>query len=279
MSPTSGGTGVNDEQSPQGRYASVEGTRTYYETSGPADGPPVVLVHTAGADGRQWRHLAPQLAEAGYRAIAVDLPGHGKSYPVDWEPRTTIHQYARFVHAVTDVLGLDRPIVGGCSIGGAIALDIAVNYADEVSCVVSMAATGRTRGAPLGRLEHPHACPGWQDILEYSVVDATAEATSPACRTELRWQHRGSQRVATNDLQAWADHDVSASLPDATCPVLLLRGEADYFIQDDYYERTVAGLPECEAHVLADVGHYPMMEAPDRVSELMIAFLREHHKR
>lgn len=261
----------------RGQYAMVNGARTYYESVGPEDSPPVILVHTAGADGRQWRFVAPALAKAGYRVIAVDLPGHGKSYPIDWEPRTEIHQYAQFVYEFANVLGLNQPAVAGCSIGGATSIDVAVNYAEDVSCVLCMEATGRTHGVPLGQLEHPHACPGWQDILEYSVIDATDPSTPDERRTELRWQHRGAQQVATNDLQAWADHDVSDAFENATCPVLLVRGKADYFIQDDYWEETVEGLPRCEVHELEGVGHYPMMEDPDRTADLAIDFLDKHH--
>jgi pimeloyl-ACP methyl ester carboxylesterase len=256
-----------------GRYVEVNETRVYYEAAGESDAPPVVLVHTAGAEGRQWRYIAPRLADRGYRAVVPDLPGHGKSYPVDWEPHTSIHQHAEFVWRLVQTLDLDRPAVAGCSIGGDTALDLAVHHADDLRAAVAMEGTGRTCGAPLGRLSHPHAAPGWQSILDYSVVDSTGAVCSDAHRMELVWQHRGAQEVATNDLQGWAEFDVMDDLNRATCPVLLVRGDADFYIQDDPFAVTVERLPNCETVTLNGVGHYPMMEAPIETTESIAGFL------
>lgn len=256
-----------------GRYAEVDGGRVYYETAGDADAQSVVLVHTAGSDGRQWRYVAPALAERGYHVVVPDLPGHGKSYPTDWEPHETIDQHADAVWTLVEHLGLDRPAVGGCSVGGNTTLSLAIDHADDITAAVAMEGAGRTRGAQLGRLSHPHALPGWQDVLEYSVVDAVGAACPDARRTELAWQHKGAHEVATNDLQGWADFDRMDELDGADCPVMLVRGEAEYFIQDDVFEETVERLPDPEPVVLDDVGHYPMMEAPETVTDLVAGFV------
>lgn len=259
-----------------GRYADLDGTRVYYETVGDPADPAVLLVHTAGSDGRQWHHVAPALAEHGYRAVVPDLPGHGKSYPVDWEPHTAIHEHAEWVWALAAHLELDRPAVAGCSIGGDTALDLAVNHGEELRCAVVMEGAGRTRGAPLGRLSHPHSLPGWQDVLEYSVRDSTGDVCGEERRLELAWQHRGAHEVATRDLQAWADFDVLEDLDTVACPVVLVRGEADFYVQDDVFEETVDQLPECRSVELDGVGHYPMMEAPDRTTGIVVEALDEH---
>lgn len=257
-----------------GHYADVDGTRVYYETAGDASDQSVVLVHTAGADGRQWRYVAPALADRGYHVLVPDLPGHGKSYPTDWEPHTRIRQHADAVWALGERLGLERPVVAGCSIGGDVTLDIAVEQAADLTAAVAMEGAGKTRGAQLGRLSHPHALPGWQDVLDYSVTDSTGSDCPPERRTELAWQHRGAQEVATNDLQAWADFDIVDELHRADCPVMLVRGEADYFVQDDVFEATVDRLPDCEPVTLENVGHYPMMERPETVTALIDEFVR-----
>ncbi len=78
-----------------GRYVSVGGTRTFFDEIG--TGTPIICVHTAGSDSREYRYLLPLLAKSGMRAIAVDLPGHSRSYPVGWRPTQTIHEHAEFV--------------------------------------------------------------------------------------------------------------------------------------------------------------------------------------
>lgn len=256
-----------------GSYVDVDGTRMYYETAGDPADQSIVLIHTAGADGRQWRYVAPALAERGYHAVVPDLPGHGKSYPSDWEPNTTIAQHAESVWRLVETLDLDRPVIGGCSVGGDTTLSLAIDHTDDLAGAIAMEGAGRTRGAQLGRLSHPHALPGWQDVLEYSVIDAVGPTCPEDHRTELAWQHRSAHEIATNDLQAWADFDRLDELDGVDCPVMLVRGVDDYFIQDDVFDETVARLPDVEPVVLSDVGHYPMMEVPDRVTDLIDGFL------
>lgn len=259
-----------------GHYASVADTRLYYETAGDPSDQPIVLVHTAGADSRQWRYVAPALAEQGYYAVVPDLPGHGKSYPSDWAVTTTIREHAAATWSLVEALDLSRPVVSGCSVGGNVTLDLAVTRGDALRCAVAFEGAANTRGAATGRLSHPQACPGWQNVLEYSVVDSTGEQCPEERRTELRWQHHGSQAVATSDLQGWADFDVRDRLADATCPVLVVRGEDDFYIQDDVFEETVDGLPDAEGIELADTGHYPMMERPERTTAVITDFLDEN---
>src|SRR5689334_7113449 len=100
-----------------GRYVEVGGVRTCYESSG--DGQrPLVCIHTAGMDSTEWRYNLPQWGERGIRAIALDLPGHGKSDLPHAGPVEDLADYAEFVWEFARVLGLDRPAVTGCSIGG-----------------------------------------------------------------------------------------------------------------------------------------------------------------
>lgn len=259
-----------------GKYVAVNGTRTYYETIGDNTATPIVAVHTAGADGRQWRYVAPRLADEGYQVLIPDLPGHGKSYPVDWEPTTAIHEYAEFVFDFIQTIDIDQPAVAGCSIGGDTVLDLAVNHADDLWCVMALEGAGRTRGAQLGRFSHPHALPSWQNVLEYSVVDSTADTTPETVCCELVWQHRSAHEVGTNDLEGWANHDIVDQLGDATLPVLLVRGENDFYIQNDVFEETVDGLPNCTPITMDETGHYPMMERSDATSDLLLKFLDVH---
>ena len=62
-----------------GRFLTVGGVRTFVQESGPTDGPVVVLVHGFGGSTFNWRYTLPALAEAGYRAVALDLKGFGLS--------------------------------------------------------------------------------------------------------------------------------------------------------------------------------------------------------
>ena len=107
-----------------GRYVHVEidGTphRIYFEEAG--SGIPLVCLHTAGSDGRQWRYLlADDEFAKHFRIIAFDMPWHGKSNPPEnWdgsEYQLTTARYTQAIRAFCAALDLDRPVVMGCSIG------------------------------------------------------------------------------------------------------------------------------------------------------------------
>ena len=92
---------------------------------------------------RQWRGLLtdPEIISR-FRCIAFDRPWYGKSSPPEgwWrdEYRLTTAIYVTMIRAVSDALGLDRPVVMGCSIGGCLVLDLAARHADAVRAVIGL---------------------------------------------------------------------------------------------------------------------------------------------
>jgi pimeloyl-ACP methyl ester carboxylesterase len=107
--------------------------RIYFECAG--QGRPVLCLHTAGADTRQWRHVMNDAGiTAQNRIIAFDMPWHGKSLPPEGfqteEYLLTTDAYMETVLAVVAALGLERPVLAGCSMGGRIALQLAALHAD-----------------------------------------------------------------------------------------------------------------------------------------------------
>ena len=131
--------------------------RVYWEEAGA--GIPLVCLHTAGADGRQFRHLMndPSVTDA-YRVIAFDMPWHGKSYPPEGfeaeEYRLTTQGYTDTIRAVCAGLGLDRPVVMGCSIGGRIVLNLAIRHAAEFRALIGLEAAERGRAGDVRHVSH-----------------------------------------------------------------------------------------------------------------------------
>src|SRR5579864_3742739 len=122
-----------------GRYAGIdiagETHRIFVEEAG--GGIPLLCLHTAGNDSRQFRHLLndPAITDR-FRVIAFDMPFHGRSTPPDrwWlrRFRLTTQSYLDVIRAVWIALGLERPVVLGCSMGGAIVLRLAADWQDEM---------------------------------------------------------------------------------------------------------------------------------------------------
>ena len=105
--------------------------RVYFEEAG--KGTPVLMQHTAGSDGRQWRHiLEEEKLTSQFRFIAHDLPYHGKSLPPLskpwWRERYSLSQSFAidFIEAMTEALGIEQGIYVGCSMGGHLAPDLAL---------------------------------------------------------------------------------------------------------------------------------------------------------
>ena len=131
-----------------GRYMtlSIAGrdNRVYFEEAG--QGIPLLCLHTAGADGRQFRHLMTDPAvTANFRVIAFDMPWHGKSLPPagfhDEDYALTTALYAESILAVCDGLDLDAPVLMGCSMGGRIVLHMAHHHADRFRAVIGLEAS------------------------------------------------------------------------------------------------------------------------------------------
>ena len=123
-------------------YVTCQGKtyRTYYEETG--EGIPMVCLHTAGTDGRQYRHQMcdPDMA-ANFRMIAFDMPWHGKSIPpADWyqmedEYKLTTSFYGEFIVAFCRALDLKKPVIMGQSMGGNICLHLAAEYENELKAL------------------------------------------------------------------------------------------------------------------------------------------------
>src|SRR5919202_1420327 len=130
-----------------GRYVHVEvagvRNRIYFEESG--EGRPLVCLHTAGADSRQYRHLLCDAeVSSRWRVVAFDLPYHGRSLPPErwWEEEylLTRDAYVETIMSFLEALDLERPVVLGCSMGGAVVLELARRPASEITAVIGMEA-------------------------------------------------------------------------------------------------------------------------------------------
>jgi pimeloyl-ACP methyl ester carboxylesterase len=259
----------------RGHYIKVAGTRTFYDEIG--TGQPLVCIHTAGACSLEYQYALPLYAEHGFHAFALDLPGHSRSYPVDWQAHRTIHAHAEFVYAFVQSLGLVNPVITGCSIGGDITFDYAVHHWREMAAGIPMEGLGRSPTFPSpAQLVHPSWGPGWQDQMERAAIESLNWNCPAEKIEELRWQHRNAQVSAVGDLEAWSQHDVLDQLKQVECPMLVVRGDDDFWVPKELVEESAAALPNGTAMHLPNIGHYPMFEEPQLIADLTADFCRKH---
>ncbi len=126
------------EPSTSGRYADVNGVHLYYETHGA--GRPMILLHGGLGSGEMFAPILPTLADR-HQVILVDLQGHGRTADVDRPLDLTL--MADDVAALIDHLGLEKPDVVGYSLGGGVALQVAIRHPDKVGRLVTASANIR----------------------------------------------------------------------------------------------------------------------------------------
>jgi pimeloyl-ACP methyl ester carboxylesterase len=246
----------------RGAYTDVDGLRVFAEECG--EGRPVVLLHTAGLDGSQWRYVLPELARRGYRAIAPDLPGHGRSDMPPGGPLRDVPSLADAVGRFCAASGLTRYSVVGCSVGGDITLSLGVRFPDNVAALVACAAADHTPSASRMFLELSQdsaGAAGWNDMFRLNCLACTGDAI-PADRLDrLLYAHATANHLlGTADLIAWNGHDIRDTVARIACPALLVHGSYDFFVDREAIIRTADAIPGGEFVELPEIGHYPMVE-------------------
>jgi pimeloyl-ACP methyl ester carboxylesterase len=267
----------------EGRYITVaidgELQRIFVESSGSGDRT-VLCLHTAGADARQFRYLLEdeELTDR-YRFVAFDMPWHGRSDPPsDWQQRTyrlTTERYAATILAVMDELGLQAPVLMGCSMGGAIALYMACVHGERFTAALALEGGLGNPGRYVPwtnhvEVDHAHFLTSW-------VGGLIAPSSPTSSRSQTLWGYaqsgpgvyQGDTYFYSNDLP-----QIAPTLTRAGCPLWVFSGEYDYSatleMSREAAERLGGTLVE-----MPRFGHFPMSEDPAVFRSYLLPVLDE----
>jgi len=269
-----------------GRYVHIEVAhmrhRVYFEEAG--SGIPLVCLHTAGADSRQYRHMmCDETITSRYRVIAFDLPWHGKSYPPEgWAPGEyllTTARYVQIILAFCDALALNRPALIGCSIGGRIVLKLAQAHAERFRALIGVeAADFQEPWYDTAWLHRPDVHGG--EVCAALVSGLIAPQAPEVHRQETLWQYmQGGPGVFRGDLHFYrVDGDLRGQLAGIRtdiCPLYLLTGEYDFSCTPEDTLRTAQAIPGARATVMRELGHFPMSENPAQFRTYLLPILDE----
>lgn len=270
-----------------GRYIhfNIDGKkcRVYFEEAG--QGIPMICLHTAGADGRQFRHmLCDGDITNNYRVLALDMPWHGKSYPPeDWEGddeyRLTTDLYVKTIVAFSEALGLDRPVLIGSSIGGRILLQVANVYNGKFRAYIACEAAD---------YQEPWYDTAWLHRGDVHGGEVCAALVSGMCapqspkryRMETLWQYaQGGPGVFKGDLYFYReDSDLRGKLTDidtTKAPIYMLTGEYDFSCLPEDTIRTAQSIAGAKVQIMNEVGHFPMSENPAKFKTYLMPVLDE----
>ena len=253
-----------------GRYFEIEidgaAHRIFVEEAG--QGIPLLCLHTAGADSRQYRHLLNDASVTSkYRVIAFDMPYHGRSNPPDqwWlkKYRLTTAGYIALIRAVWNALDLARPVVIGCSMGGAIVLKLAADHQRELRGVVGLESSAYAPGRYNDFLHHP-AIHGGELAASYTYGLCAPQSPESSARENWWYYSQAGPGVYAGDVHFysvdWDGRDDLKRIDTSVCKVSLLTGQFDYSCTPDMTRAAAAAIPGSRLVVMDGMGHFPMIE-------------------
>ena len=260
--------------------------RIYFEEAG--QGTPLVCLHTAGADGRQYRALLNDSEiTSRFRVLVFDLPWHGKSSPPPGFEREryqlTTDLYVDTVMAFCRALKLEKPVVMGCSIGGRAVLHLALRHGDYFRAAIGLqSATHADPGADtrlrdLGVLHRPDV--HGQEAAAGSVACLIAPTSPKSDAWETLWHYmQGGPGVFLGDLNYYfTDGDLRNGLLDKLdtkkCPLHLLTGEYDLSATPVLTSELAKMVNATSFQVMEGLGHFPMSENPAQFRKYLLPVL------
>jgi pimeloyl-ACP methyl ester carboxylesterase len=268
------------------RSARIRGRRLRWFVGGPEEGPPLVLVHGLSGAAVNWSLLTPRLAES-RRVLAVDLPGHAGSEPLPAAP--SLAPYADRVARAAAMEGFERADYVGHSLGGLVAVRLAIRQPEAVRRLVLAAPAGITSSTRWA--ERVLAFVGWVQPGRRISPYWRLVARQPPLRTAVfgHWFAADPQALPplavaatlahvnlhTDTESAWRALIRDDPRPDlhlVKSPALLLWGSSDNQLPFDdavdYARRLRAPL-----RVVADCGHLLVIERPDACLDAIEGFL------
>lgn len=244
----------------------IDGATIHYETTG--GGPlTLCLVHGAGGWAGGWIRQLEGLADT-TRIVAMDLPGHGRS---GGKPAATIADHVAFVRAFIRALALEPVVLGGHSMGGAVALAYALEHPNDLAGLVLIGTGARLRVLPqiFEMLDRDY-----RQALRFITDRALSPKTSRVLAERMASEAAERPREAmVSDFRACDGFDVMARLAQVTVPTLVLCGADDQMAPPKYAEFLRDKIPGAQLAAIADAGHWAHLEQADEANERIREFV------
>jgi pimeloyl-ACP methyl ester carboxylesterase len=273
--------------SDKSHFVSIDGARVHFQEFGNAADPPVILIHGFTASVYVWKTVAPMIADAGFRVIAVDLIGFGYSAKPSWF-EYTIDAQARMISRFMDRLGIGKATLVGSSYGGAVAATLALDYAARVDKLVLVDAVinDDLKNHPILRLGSVR---GLGEVITPFLVDskrymrmrmyATLAPANHHLITDDRvtnivrpLSNAEGHRAALATSRAWHANRIEQDAHLINHPTLLIWGEDDTVIPVKSGHKLYDAILHSRLVVLKDCGHVPQEEKSDMFAELVTKF-------
>ena len=244
----------------------------------PDNKPTVFLIHGLGTEASSWTYQFDALTAAGYRPIAPDLPGFGRS-KFSGE-KWSIRYAADAMISLADRLKIGRFHLAGISMGGTVALQMAIHYPYRIGSLILINTFATLR---------PKRWNEWAYLLRRYVrarvrgagsqAEITASRIFPAPHQQnlreqlIRHIRQTDPDVYRQAMRELALYDARRELRNIHIPSLVISARNDTTVPLENQHDLYAGIPECQQIFIEDAGHGVIIDQPDRVNQSMIQFI------
>lgn len=249
-------------------FANVGGEQIYYVQQGER-GLPVIFIHGAGSSHLIWWNQLRALASI-VRAVALDLPGHGKSSPGG---RDSVSAYVDVILRFLDAQGFDRAVVAGHSMGGAISQMLALSHPDRIAGLALIGTGARLRVLPV-ILDGIISPDSFDNTVRLIVENSYAPGLDADTRRRAEEEMRACAPAVTHgDFGACNSFDVIARVGEIHASTLVLCGREDRMTPVKYSEFLASRIPNARLVLVEGAGHFVMVEKPAAVNEALVDWL------
>src|SRR5262245_25107465 len=256
-------------------YAELPGVRIWFKDTG-GNGVPLVLVHAATGSSQVWEHQLPAFMAAGYRVIAYDRRGFGRSTIASSgaQPGTG----ADDLRALLAHLDIDRFHLVGTAAGGFVALDYALAFPQQLRSLVFANSIGGVQDEDyleLGRRLRPppfNTLPPEVRELGPSYRAANPQGTARWMELARTNQPEGQPAPA----QAMRNRITFSTLETIKVPTLLITGDADMYAPPPVLRLFAARIKNSESVIVPEAGHSTFWEQPEAFNKAVLDFISKH---
>jgi pimeloyl-ACP methyl ester carboxylesterase len=242
----------------------------FYREAGHRDGrqPTLLLIHPAGGSANLFLEVMNLLSPTRH-VMALDLPGHGQSdsWAPPLFPEELLERYRELVAQFAEKLGLGRFVAVGHSMGGAVALELALAYPERLEGLIVLASGGRLKVAPMvldtirkafDQVPQLMGAVGFSPSTEPRLA-ATLGSQLVQCSSEVYWA----------DMKACATFDRRDRVKEILTPTLVISATDDLLVPPKIQQQLVDSLPQARLATVTRAGHFLFLERPDVTAELI----------